>query len=133
MCLGALALLGCGQETVARDEVVTLTRIETKTVPSSTDLGGTPPSGAVSAVPTGEAVTEGGDIRIPDVIGRDHQLAQDMMQAAGLYNLAEEDATGQSRVLLWDRNWVVVAQSPPAGSRVKADTTIVLRSKKDDE
>ncbi|MGE3795411.1 MAG: hypothetical protein AB7I38_16005 [Dehalococcoidia bacterium] len=24
-------------------------------------------------------------------------------------DLAEEDATGQGRALLWDRNWVVVA------------------------
>ena len=32
-------------------------------------------------------------IRVPNVVGIDHQLAQDTMQAAGLYNLAEEDAT----------------------------------------
>jgi hypothetical protein len=29
---------------------------------------------------------------------------EDRMQAAGLYNLDEEDATGQGRLLLWDRN-----------------------------
>jgi hypothetical protein len=72
-------------------------------------------------------------IRVPNVVGIDHQLAQDTMQAAGLYNLAEEDATGQGRMLLWDRNWTVVSQDPPAGDMVSPDTTIVLRSKKDDE
>jgi hypothetical protein len=55
------------------------------------------------------------------------------MQAAGLYALAEEDATGQGRALLFDRNWTVVSQSPSAGSKVSDDTTITLRSKKDDE
>lgn len=71
-------------------------------------------------------------IQVPDVVGEDHQFAQDAMQAAGLYNLAEVDATGQGRLLLWDRNWVVVAQSPTPGS-VSEDTTIVLRSKHDEE
>jgi len=55
------------------------------------------------------------------------------MQAAGLYNLAEEDATGQGRLLLYDRNWTVVQQDPPAGTHVNDDTTITLRSKKDGE
>ncbi len=76
----------------------------------------------------------GGDgartVTVPDVVGENHQYAQDTMQDAGLYNLAEEDATGQGRVLLWDRNWVVVEQDPPAGTNVAPDTRITLRSKK---
>jgi beta-lactam-binding protein with PASTA domain len=69
-------------------------------------------------------------IRIPAVVGKSHQLAQDTMQAAGLYNLREEDATGQGRLLIWDRNWIVVRQSPPAGRRVRPETVITLSSKK---
>ncbi|MGI8479176.1 MAG: PASTA domain-containing protein [Gaiellaceae bacterium] len=80
-----------------------------------------------------EAPVEDGDIEVPDVVGMDHQLAQDTMQAAGLYNLSEEDATGQDRLMLIDRNWTVVEQDPPAGSMVSEDQTIILRSKKDDE
>jgi beta-lactam-binding protein with PASTA domain len=79
------------------------------------------------------APAKGGKIRVPNVVGKDHQLAQDTMQAAGLYNLSEEDATGQDRLLLWDRNWTVVSQDPPAGTLVSEDQTIILRSKKDDE
>ena len=52
------------------------------------------------------------------------------MQAAGFYNLTEEDATGQGRLLINDRNWVVVSQQPGGGTRAAADTTIILRSKK---
>lgn len=55
------------------------------------------------------------------------------MQAAGLYNLREVDATGQGRLLLFDRNWVVVSQSPAPGARVPEDAVIVLTSKKDEE
>ncbi len=74
-----------------------------------------------------------GCITVPNVVGKDHQLAQDTMQAAGLYALDEEDATGQGRVLLLDRNWTTVAQNPAAGSCVPEDTTILLSAKKDDE
>ncbi|MQA06999.1 MAG: hypothetical protein GEU98_00370 [Pseudonocardiaceae bacterium] len=59
-----------------------------------------------------------------------HQDAQNAMQAAGLYMLNEQDATGQGRMLLWDRNWQVVAQRPAAGQTVEATTTITLLAKK---
>ena len=55
------------------------------------------------------------------------------MQGVGLYNLSEEDATGAGRMLIWDRNWTVVSQSPAAGTMVSEDQTVVLRSKRDDE
>ena len=72
-------------------------------------------------------------VRVPYVLGMDHQQAQDTMQAAGLYRLFEEDATGQGRYLLWDRNWTVVAQRPAAGTRVPRRHAIVLYSVKDEE
>jgi hypothetical protein len=67
---------------------------------------------------------------VPDVVGLNHQLAQDTLQASGFYLLDEQDATGQGRMLLYDRNWVVVSQSVPAGTSVPADTMITLSSKK---
>ena len=70
---------------------------------------------------------------VPDVEGKDHQLAQDTMQAAGFYNISEEDATGQDRLLINDRGWTVESQSPKAGTSAAPDRTIVLRSKKDGE
>jgi hypothetical protein len=72
-------------------------------------------------------------ISVPDVVGMTHQYAQDEMQAAGLYNLDERDATGQDRVLLWDRNWVVVSQDPAPGTQVDENATITLSSKKEGE
>lgn len=59
-----------------------------------------------------------------------HQYAQDTLQAAGFYYLLEEDATGQGRMLVWDRNWQVVSQSIKGGTTVSVDTPITLRSRK---
>ncbi|MDX6259729.1 MAG: hypothetical protein QOH84_1417 [Kribbellaceae bacterium] len=67
---------------------------------------------------------------VPAVVGLNHQLAQDTMQAAGFYYLTEEDATGQGRLLINDRNWVVVSQSPAGGTTASLDSKILLRSKK---
>lgn len=67
---------------------------------------------------------------VPDEVGKQHQAAQDDLQAHGLYVLAEEDATGQGRFLISDRNWKVVSQSPAAGTKVSEDATITLKSKK---
>lgn len=70
---------------------------------------------------------------VPDVVGLNHQLAQDILQAGGFYLLLEEDATGQGRALLYDRNWEVVSQSVPAGSSVSTATPIRLYAKKTGE
>lgn len=72
-------------------------------------------------------------VRVPDVVGMDHQAAQNRMQDAGLFNLRERDATGAGRMLIWDRNWVVVDQQPAAGSRVGEDRKVLLYAVKDGE
>lgn len=94
------------------------------TAPSSSTPKAAPSSPKPSAKPKPTKV------RVPSVVGMNHQKAQNTMQAAGLYLLREEDATGQGRMLLWDRNWVVVRQSPRAGTVVSTEKTITLYSKK---
>jgi hypothetical protein len=127
---GLLLLAGCGggssetqtvtvQQTVSAAPVTTT--VEAQPVPEPTSEA------------TTEAVEDEGSIEVPNVVGMDHQLAQDTMQASGLYYLDEEDATGEGRMLLFDRNWTVVEQRPAAGTMVGADQRILLRSKKDDE
>lgn len=56
------------------------------------------------------------------MVGKDHQLAQDTMQAAGFYMLMEEDASGQDRLLMLDRNWTTVRQRPKAGRSTHEST-----------
>lgn len=84
----------------------------------------------VTAAPTTEKPTPAVKKRVPNVVGKVHQQAQNELQAAGFYALAELDATGQGRMLVLDRNWQVVKQRPKAGSVVSTDTTITLYSKK---
>ncbi|RMI41625.1 PASTA domain-containing protein [Actinomadura harenae] len=67
---------------------------------------------------------------MPNVVGMNHQKAQNLMQSRGLRNLAERDATGRGRKLLIDRNWVVVRQIPTPGARVSSGTQVTLYSKK---
>ena len=131
----ALALAGltagCGGEggstTVIQKETVTA-----ESAPAPADPA-PEPKGDAKEEEASDSAGASGDIVVPDVVGEDHQLAQDTMQAAGLYILTEEDATGQGRALIMDRNWTVVEQSPAAGTRVSEDETILLKSKKDDE
>jgi len=67
---------------------------------------------------------------VPNVVCRDLQTAQDTLQAAGFYNLASEDGTGQGRRQIIDSNWVVIKQSAPPGSRPASNTRIVLTTVK---
>ena len=79
---------------------------------------------APSEPSTAAAVTK----RLPDVVGMNHQKAQDFLQSRGFYNLRERDCSGRGRMLLWDRNWKVVRQSPRAGTRVSTSRAITLCS-----
>ncbi|TDD88320.1 PASTA domain-containing protein [Actinomadura darangshiensis] len=119
----ALTLAACepAGTTAAPAKTVTVTPTPSKAVTTT-------PKAA--APPTKTRVAKPSRIRVPAVVGHNHQKAQNEMQAHGLFMLAETDATGQGRMLLWDRNWVVVRQTPPAGTIVKPGTTITLYSKK---
>lgn len=63
---------------------------------------------------------------VPNVKCMDLQLAQDKSQAAGFYDLGSEDMTGQARTQVVDRDWVVVSQSPAAGTKADAGTRLVF-------
>jgi hypothetical protein len=68
--------------------------------------------------------------RVPNEVGKNHQAAQDDLQAHGFYNLRERDCSGRGRLLLFDRNWKVVRQSPRAGARVSTNAAVTLCSVK---
>ncbi|MDX3001831.1 PASTA domain-containing protein [Kribbella solani] len=116
-----LLLSACGTATPTTQPTATATATVTAPQSTTTQPSAVPPSAARPSVQAGV---------VPNVVGLNHQLAQDTMQAAGFYYLTEQDATGQGRLLINDRNWVVVSQSPAGGTKAAADTKIVLRSKK---
>jgi hypothetical protein len=140
-CAFALLAAGCGSDDQSAETRTVVTVVRSEAAPATPDSsptnssadGSDSASGSATSGKSSDGSSASGKIRVPDVAGKDHQLAQDTMQAAGLYNVAEEDATGLGRMLLLDRNWTVVSQSPSAGTMVAADRTITLRSKKDGE
>lgn len=67
---------------------------------------------------------------LPNVVGMNLQAGQDAMQATGFYFLDDQDDTGQHRLQIFDRNWVVTRQEPAAGRRVSTNTKVVLWAKK---
>lgn len=62
---------------------------------------------------------------MPDVpCGTDLQLAQDLLQEAGVFLSQSVDATGEDRSQVMDRNWTVVRSEPPAGSPIEEDDPV---------
>jgi len=123
--LVAALLGGCGGEEPTGAVTETVTAPAAATPPASET---TPKEPAPEPEPEPEPVAK--KITVPDVVGENHQDAQDRMQSKGLFNLREEDATGLERLLVLDSNWEVVSQKLAAGKRVGEDTTITLSSKK---
>jgi hypothetical protein len=110
LLVSTLAVAGCDD-----DEATTTT--QTTAAPTTTSDGGI----------LGEILGEG---VLPDVVGLDLQLAQDTLQAGGWYLIEGIDASGQDRMQVLDRNWVVVEQDPPAGTPTDFTDTIELRAVK---
>ncbi|WP_308403120.1 PASTA domain-containing protein [Streptomyces sp. Tu102] len=69
---------------------------------------------------------------LPNLVGQDLQAAQDAAQAAGFYVLDDQDASGQNRLPVFDRNRTVCSQQPAAGTH-PTDTAVTLYAVKDDE
>ncbi|MDT7847632.1 PASTA domain-containing protein [Streptomyces justiciae] len=90
---------------------------------------------AQDAAPSAPAVEDEADAEtatLPDLVGQDLQAAQDEAQASGFYVLDDQDAGGQGRLQIYDRNWTVCSQEPQAGT-YPTDTPVTLYAVKDDE
>lgn len=104
--------------------------LTTAAIGASTAAGSAADTAAATPHARTAAVADARRVRVPNEIGRNHQAAQDDLQAHGFYNLRERDCSGRGRLLLWDRNWKVVRQSPRPGARVSPNRAITLCSVK---
>lgn len=112
--------------TVTATTTVTATATVTATpsvAPADKSAAATPRKTATPAIETAT---------LPNLVGMNHQDAQDTAQAAGFYGLREKDATGMERLLVLDRNWKVCRQEPAPGKHA-TDKTVTLYSVKNDE
>lgn len=66
---------------------------------------------------------------MPNVVCMSLQVAQDTIQAAGVYFSRSEDATGAARFQVLDSNWIVVGQTPEPGTLIE-ETEAVLSAVK---
>jgi hypothetical protein len=73
---------------------------------------------------------------MPDLIGTDLQGAQDAIQSVSdgeAWFSGSTDLTGQGRMQLDDRNWVVCSSTPPPGASFTTTTEINFGVVKDSE
>jgi hypothetical protein len=79
--------------------------------------------------PSRETVDDDGAV-MPDVMCRNLQDAQDEIQDGGVFLSRSVDATGQDRMQVLDRNWVVVDQSPAPGMHIGEGDAVLSVVKK---
>lgn len=115
--LSLTALAGCAS-------TATPTGPATVTVTSAPS---TAPPAPVEPVPAEPAA---GNAKVPNGVGMNYQSAQDAWRAAGLIVMPGTDATGANRLMVLDSNWVVIAQDPPAGTKVEDGSEITATVKK---
>jgi hypothetical protein len=64
---------------------------------------------------------------MPNLVGKDLQSAQDAIQSLTEFAVTYTDSTdlsGQDRMQVSDRHWVVCTLTPPPGEKFTADTEI---------
>ncbi|WP_084352227.1 PASTA domain-containing protein [Millisia brevis] len=126
--VAAWSLAACTIET--NPEVVTVTVSADPTTPSvvptttaapatTTPQAPQSPPAAIPPATGGSPTIEiGRSVPMPDVVCMNLQLAQDTIQAAGVFFSRSVDATGADRMQVIDRNWIVVSQQPAPGVEV---------------
>jgi hypothetical protein len=88
----------------------TTTALPATTTPATTTPVTTAPA-TTTPVPTST-----GPGLMPDVVCLNLQVAQDKIQQAGVFFSRSHDATGNGRLQILDRDWLVVAQTPAPGT-----------------
>lgn len=73
------------------------------------------------------------DKRMPDVVCMGLQAAQDEIQDRGVFFSKSVDASGDGRRQIWDRNWIVVSQTPEPGEPIGEREAVLAVVKTDED
>ena len=98
----------------------------TVTAPASSAAPGSAAPEAAEPAPAEPA----GKVKVPNGVGKDYRSAQGAWRGAGLVVVPANDATGANRVMVLDSNWVVISQTPKAGTTVPTGAEIKATVKK---
>lgn len=82
----------------------------------TTSVAGTTNTPLATTPVTAEVTPAAAPAIMPNVVCMNLQDAQDTIQSAGVFFSRSADATGAGRRQLVDSNWIVVDQTPSAGS-----------------
>ncbi|MGI5196565.1 PASTA domain-containing protein [Streptomyces sp. CA-288835] len=127
-----LALTGCAAEDTSPAPEAPATSQDNAPKQDSTPTEDEPAKDEPAADDAPAAEAEPETAALPNLVGQDLQAAQDEAQAAGFYALDDQDASGQNRLQVLDRNWTVCSQEPTAGTH-PTDTPVTLYAVKDGE
>jgi beta-lactam-binding protein with PASTA domain len=72
----------------------------------------------------------GATVTAPKVVGQRLSAAEDAFDAAGFGKVSPVDGSDRHRDVLDGTNWLVTAQTPKAGAKVAAGTTVTLTVKR---
>lgn len=81
--------------------------------------------GTPSATPTTTRTTAPAEIKMPDVVGQNADVARDSLQKLGFTNI-DLGTVDKHHVVVLPQNWTVKAQSAKAGTRLAPNAKIVL-------
>lgn len=127
LLVASLGMAACSSET---PEPVTVTETATVTATPEPVVAPDPEVTEETEEPVAAAPTRVAKVEVPDGVGLNYQLAQDLWRAAGLFVMPANDALGLNRMAWLDENWVVVSQSPAAGKKVADGSDITATIKK---
>ena len=108
--------------------VTTVAGVAVTAVPADT----TAPIPAESSADPAAPATQPDSKLMPDVVCLDLQAAQDVIQNHGVFFSKSVDASGEDRMQIVDSNWIVVSQTPAAGTPV-GEAEAILSVVKDTE
>ncbi|WP_194832841.1 PASTA domain-containing protein [Nocardia sp. XZ_19_369] len=83
----------------------------------------------VSAAPlarTATTVAPVADIAIPDVVGKNGAIADDVLEKAGFTKVRHASATAGVSLVVLPANWTVVSVEPGVGTVVSSDSVVVV-------
>ncbi|MEU5841578.1 PASTA domain-containing protein [Rhodococcus sp. NPDC047139] len=140
---GILGDISDGLDSPSKDDATTTPQsaprsaAATSSTPYTTSAAATAPAAApettaAKPVPATRAAAAAPTAVMPNVVCMDLQAAQDVIQAAGVFYSTSVDATGQGRAQVWDRNWVVVDQTPSVGAVIDEGDPVLSVLKEDE-
>jgi beta-lactam-binding protein with PASTA domain len=106
---------------------VLLGACSSKSASPSTVTVTAPSSGAI----TSSSVAAAGPITLPEVAGKNAEIARSELEQLGLTNVELASTNPKYSVVVLARNWTCVSIEPPAGTVVQAKDPVIVKVTKD--